>query len=58
MPPTVPRVKTMRKLGRKVTVYLDEETCDWLDGKALEGYKKAALVRRIIAKHRESEVAS
>lgn len=48
----------MRKLEKRVVVYLDPETCDWLDGKAIEGYKKAALVRHIIAEYRKSEVAS
>jgi len=39
---------------RVITVYLDEELAIWLEGKALEGYKKASFIRGIL--HREREI--
>ena len=34
---------------RMITVYLDQELADWLDARAQEGYKKASLVRHVLA---------
>jgi hypothetical protein len=38
----------MAKLNKKITIYLDPYLSDWLEGKALEGYKKATLIRHIL----------
>jgi hypothetical protein len=45
----------MPKLERRVLVYMDEKLADWLEGKALEGYKKAAFVRRLMELQRSLE---
>ena len=42
------------KSGKRViTVYLDEELAIWLEGKALEGYKKASFIRGILEREKE-----
>jgi hypothetical protein len=38
----------MKRLNKKFTVYLDPYLSEWLEGKAIEGYNKAALVRHIL----------
>lgn len=43
-----------RKMKNEITIYLDEELALWLDGKALEGYKKASFIRAVL--HREKEM--
>ena len=47
-------VKTKRKSKREITVCLDEELAVWMEGKALEGYKKASFIRAVL--HREKEM--
>ena len=39
----------MKKFDKKITIYVDQDLADWLDGKAIEGFKKASLIRRILA---------
>ena len=46
----------MEKL-KPVVVYVDREISEWLEGKALEGYKKAGLVRHILTEYVKREVA-
>ncbi len=41
---------------KPVVVYVDREISDWLDSKALEGYKKAGLVRYILKEYVKGEV--
>lgn len=41
---------------KPVVVYVDREISDWLDSKALEGYKKAGLVRYILREYVKGEV--
>jgi hypothetical protein len=43
------------KLGRRVLVYLNDEIADWLESKALEGYKKTAFVRQLLRKEMQRE---
>ncbi len=45
----------MRRFGRTMLVYLNDELADWLEGKALEGYKKTALIRYILEKYKKAE---
>jgi hypothetical protein len=45
----------MKRLNKKLTIYLDAYLSDWLDGKAIEGYSKASLVRRILTDYARSE---
>ena len=45
----------MKKLNKKFTVYLDSYLSDWLEGKALEGYNKASLIRHILTAHAKNE---
>jgi len=51
------RIKRKSKRGqsgkRVITVYLDEELAIWLEGKALEGYKKASFIRGILEREKE-----
>ena len=42
---------------RPLVVYVDKELSDWLEGKALEGYKKGGLIRHIVAEYARNEVA-
>ncbi|MDE1856383.1 MAG: hypothetical protein KGH49_04085 [Candidatus Micrarchaeota archaeon] len=44
------------KLGKsEITVYLDEDLALWLEGKALEGYKKASFIRGVLQREKELE---
>jgi hypothetical protein len=45
----------MEKLCRRVLVYMNDEIADWLEGKALEGYKKTAIVRRLLKEQMQKE---
>ena len=45
----------MPKLDKRILVYMDGKLADWLEGKALEGYKKAAFVRRLMERQRDLE---
>ncbi len=45
----------MKKLNKKFTIYLDSYLSDWLEVKALEGYNKASLVRRILTGYARNE---
>jgi len=51
------KIKRKSKRGqggkRVITVYLDEELAIWLEGKALEGYKKASFIRGILEREKE-----
>ena len=47
-------VKAKKQSKREVTVCLDEELAVWMEGKALEGYKKASFIRAVL--HREKEL--
>lgn len=46
----------MKKPSKKITVYLDSYLSEWLDGKALEGYKKASLIRSVLGRYARNEV--
>lgn len=41
---------------RKVTVYVDKVLDEWLESKALEGYRKGSLIRRALHSYREREL--
>ena len=43
--------------NKPIGVYLDEKVSAWLEGKALEGYKKSAFVRQILAERMRLEAA-
>lgn len=45
----------MKRIGKILTIYVDEELGLWLDEKATCGYKKAPLIRHILRKQMESE---
>ena len=45
----------MPDLERRIVVYLDDELSKWLDGKAQEGYKKAAFVRSLMERQWKHE---
>ena len=45
----------MGKLSRRVLIYLNDEIADWLESKALEGYKKASVVRQLLNKGMQKE---
>ena len=47
--------KMPKKLERRVLVYMGDELADWLERKALEGYKKAAFIRRILEQKKALE---
>lgn len=53
------KIKRKSKKGisgkRVITVYLDEELAIWLEGKALEGYKKASFIRGVLEREKEIE---
>jgi len=40
---------------KPVVVYVNKEISNWLEGKALEGYKKAGLVRHILSEYVKKE---
>jgi len=44
--------------SKPVGVYLDVKLSTWLEGKAMEGYKKSAFVRCLIAERMKQESAS
>ncbi|MGI0141923.1 MAG: hypothetical protein ACREBF_04740 [Candidatus Micrarchaeales archaeon] len=46
----------MRNDRYRVVVYLDKTLAAWLASKALEGYKKATLIRRALHIFRESKM--
>lgn len=43
-----------KKSGR-VLVYLDGDLSAWLEGKALEGYKKASFIRHVLYREMDAE---
>ena len=45
----------MKKLGKQMTLYVDDRMSLWLDGKAAKGYKKASLIRHILQDRMEFE---
>jgi len=46
----------MRKLERQIPLYLTKELAEWLDGKAVKGYKRAPLIRYILDEYRKAEL--
>lgn len=38
-----------------MVVRMDRELSDWLDGKAMMGYKKSLLIRRILREYARNE---
>ena len=48
----------MREKLVSTVVYLDRELVQWLDAKALEGYRKSALIRRILSIWKDGELAA
>ena len=40
-----------------MVVRMDKELSDWLEGKALQGYKKALLIRKILHEYAGREGA-
>jgi len=50
------QVRDLEKLKRRVIVYMGDELADWLESKALEGYKKAALIRRMVWEQMRKEL--
>ena len=46
----------MRRLNKKLTIYIDPYLSDWLEGKAAEGYNKASLIRHILVAYAKNEV--
>ena len=45
----------MRKLGKNVIVYIDNELRSWLDEKSKNGYKMASFIRHLLRKEMEKE---
>jgi len=45
----------MPKLDKRILICMDEKLANWLEGKALEGYKKAAVVRRLMERQMNLE---
>jgi hypothetical protein len=41
----------MKNTNKKITIYLDSYLSNWLEAKALKGYKKASLIRHIMAQY-------
>ena len=48
----------MENTMKCIAVYLDSEASAWLDRQAVDGYKKASLVRHMIHERMEKEKAS
>lgn len=46
----------MKNTNKKITIYLDSYLSGWLEAKALEGYKKASLIRHILAEYAKNGV--
>lgn len=44
-----------KRKQNRVMVYLDDDLSSWLEGKALEGYKKAALIRHVLYREMDAE---
>ena len=38
-----------------IMLYVDDDLAVWLDEKALQGYKKASLIRKILDDYRKAE---
>ena len=46
----------MEKLRKRIQIHVSEELAAWLEGKAMEGYNKGALIRHILTEYAGREV--
>ncbi len=46
----------MARTGKRVLVYVGKDLADWLEGKAMEGYKKAGFIRHVLGEQMKREV--
>jgi hypothetical protein len=46
----------MRKLEKQMPLYLTDELAEWLESKAMKGYRKAPLIRYILDEYRKAEL--
>ncbi len=39
----------------RIPVYVDRELSDWLEGKAMQGYRKGGFIRHLLAERMRKE---